>query len=65
MITLKVKGMTCGGCVKAVTRAVQAVPRVEQVAVDLASGEVRVEGAADLPALRAAIEAAGFEPAAA
>jgi len=65
MITLKVQGMTCGGCVKAVTRAVQAVPRVERVAVDLASGEVRVEGAADPLALRAAIEAAGFEPAAA
>lgn len=65
MLVLKVNGMTCGGCVKSVTRAVQSVPKVEQVAVDLAGREVRVSGDADPAAVRAAIEAAGYELAAA
>lgn len=46
-IELNVQGMTCGGCVKHVTKALQAVPGVNQVSVDLASGRARVDS--DLP----------------
>ena len=41
-IDLDVQGMSCSGCVKHVSKALQAVPGVEAVAVDLASGHVKV-----------------------
>ena len=46
-IELNVQGMTCGGCVNHVTKALQSVPGVNQVSVDLASGRARVD--IDLP----------------
>jgi copper chaperone len=61
MLKLKVDGMTCGGCAQSVTRAVEAVPAVERALVDLAAGEVSVEGAADEGAVRQAIEDAGYD----
>ncbi|MFX9877817.1 heavy metal-associated domain-containing protein [Acinetobacter baumannii] len=59
MVHLEVSGMTCAGCVRSVTRAVQAVPGVDRVAVDLATATVTVEGGTP-EAIRAAIERAGF-----
>jgi copper chaperone len=61
MLTLKVSGMTCGHCVSAVTRVVRAVPSVEDVAVDLARGEVTVRGNPDERAVRQAIVEEGYE----
>lgn len=61
MVHLKVSGMTCGGCVSAVSKAVRAVPNVGDVAVDLARGEVTVAGNPDPGAVRDAIAARGFE----
>lgn len=61
MLTLKVDGMTCGGCAQSVTRAVEAVPRVERALVDLKAGEVTVEGSADERTVRQAIEKAGYD----
>jgi copper chaperone CopZ len=55
-IELDVQGMTCGSCVKHVTQALQAIPGVTQVDVDLANGRARVEG--DLQAGGAALIAA-------
>ncbi len=43
-IELQVQGMTCGSCVKHVSKALQAVPGVTHVEVDLASGRARVDG---------------------
>jgi copper chaperone CopZ len=43
-VELEVQGMTCGSCVKHVTKALQAVPGVTHVEVDLASGRARVDG---------------------
>ncbi len=43
-VELKVQGMTCGGCVKRVTKVLQSVAGVSQVDVDLASGRARVQG---------------------
>lgn len=43
MFTLKVSGMTCGGCIKAVTRAVQAQDPQAQVQVDLATQVVTLD----------------------
>jgi len=43
-IELTVEGMTCGSCVKHVKQALQAVPGVVHVEVDLLSGRARVQG---------------------
>ena len=60
MLTLKVEGMTCGHCVRAVTEAVQEVAPGAGVQVDLAAGLVRVDGPAPPEAVAHAIEAAGY-----
>ena len=61
MLTVKVSGMTCGHCVTAATRAVNAVPMVESVEVDLTRGEVVVGGHPDAASVRAAIVDEGYE----
>ncbi len=60
MLTLKVSGMTCGHCVAAVTKAVNTVPMVEGVKVDLERGEVMVAGHPDAVAVRDAIVEEGY-----
>jgi copper chaperone len=65
--TLNVSGMTCQGCVASVTRVLKAVPGVADVAVTLQPGEAKVtydESRTTLPALRSAIEDAGYDVAA-
>ena len=60
MIDFKVQGMTCGGCVRGVTNALQRVDADAVVNVDLASKAVSVSSAADVQQLKQAIEKAGF-----
>jgi copper chaperone len=60
MLTLTVTGMTCDHCVRAVTRAVGAVPGAAHVAVDLDHGTVAVQGNPDPAAVRAAIVEEGY-----
>ncbi len=43
MFTFKVSGMTCGGCINAVIRAVQAQDPQAKVEADLATQVVSVE----------------------
>ena len=43
MFTLKVSGMTCGGCINAVTRAVQAQDPQAKVQADLITQTVNLE----------------------
>ena len=58
--TYKVDGMTCGGCVAALTRTLQkALPGLE-VEVQLEGGLVRVAGAHDAAAVENAVGEAGF-----
>ena len=62
--TLKVGGMSCGGCVKSVTNVLQALPGVAKAEVSLEKGEAKVDyepGQATRAALAAAIADAGFE----
>lgn len=61
-IDLEVEGMSCGSCVNHVTQALKPVPGVAHVAVDLASGHVRVSGAigAGAESLVAALADAGY-----
>lgn len=60
-IHLEVKGMTCQGCVNAVTRVVQRRDPSAQVKIDLAAGRVDGSGEIDPDALAQAISAAGYE----
>jgi copper chaperone len=60
MIELKVEGMSCQHCVKAVTQAVQEVDHNASVKVELSGGRVSVESAIPRDALAAAIEDAGY-----
>ena len=61
--TLKVTGMTCGGCASAVTRALVAVDGVHNVNVLLRSGEATVdfdEMMTSLDNLKLAVEEVGY-----
>ncbi len=63
-ITMNVKGMTCGGCVASVTRVLKAVPGVADVAVTLQPGAAKVTfdpAQTGAPALRTAVEDAGYD----
>jgi copper chaperone len=57
---LRVDGMTCEGCVKAVTKAVQRIAPDARVDIDLAAGTVTIDAAVPSGQFAAAIEAAGF-----
>lgn len=60
-ITLKVTGMTCQHCVRAVREALAAVPGVTAALVDLDSGTARVEGEVAPPDLIHAVVDAGYQ----
>lgn len=63
-ITYTVPDMSCGHCKAAVSSGLQEVAGVESVDIDLGTKLVTVRGAGlDDAALRAAIEAAGYEAA--
>jgi copper chaperone len=62
-VTLKVEGMTCGGCVGSVTRVLKATPGVGDAVVrlDTRSATVTFDPArTSVPALKSAIEDAGY-----
>lgn len=63
-IKIKIEGMTCGGCVSSVQKALQAVVGVEAISVSLEDGLAVVaydESNCDVPAIVEAIEEAGFD----
>lgn len=60
MFALKVSGMTCGGCINAVTRAIQAQDPQAQVQVDLATQMVSLETSLSAEQATALITDAGF-----
>ena len=63
---ITVKGMTCGHCVAAVTKALEELPGVSQVQVNLADGRVTFANTNLIPQeeLAQVIKAAGYELAA-
>jgi copper chaperone len=64
-VTLKIDGMTCGGCVRSVKKVLEAMPGVRSVDVSLETGHATVElnsaTGEQVAALKAAVEAAGYE----
>ncbi|WP_312047872.1 copper chaperone CopZ [Anaerotignum sp.] len=62
--TLKVEGMSCEHCVKAVQTAVGALPGIENVSVDLKSKTVAVKydpAQSTLDAIKAEIDDQGYD----
>jgi Cu+-exporting ATPase len=63
-VRLPVRGMHCAACVGKVERALTGVPGVSEASVNLATEHATIgfdAGRVDVPALRAAVEAAGYE----
>ncbi|MEK4028448.1 copper chaperone CopZ [Pseudobacillus sp. FSL P4-0506] len=63
-ITLKVSGMSCGHCVKAIEGSVGELPGVESVKVALESGKVEVQydlNKVDLDKIKETIDDQGYD----
>ena len=60
---ITVKGMTCGHCAASVTKALEELPGVSQVQVDLTSGRVSFASDSPIPIedLAQVIKNAGYE----
>lgn len=65
MTRFTVPDMTCGGCVKAITGAVQRLDPQAKVTTNLDTQLVEIVSAQPAAALMEAIDAAGFTPQAA
>lgn len=60
-LLMQVEGMTCQGCVNAVTKAVQRLDPGATVDVDLDHGRVRISTKAQSLEVAQALNAAGYE----
>lgn len=61
-LTIGIDGMTCGGCVLSVEKALGRVPGVKKVTVSLERKEAEVEGdGLDKATLANAVEDAGYD----
>ena len=63
-VTIKIEGMHCGGCVRNVTRTLEALPGVSgaEVSLERACAIVQYDPAAiDEQTMRCAVEEAGFD----
>ncbi|MDD5094771.1 MAG: cation transporter [Dehalococcoidia bacterium] len=60
---IKVNGMTCGHCVQHVTKALQELPGVKNVKVDLKSGEAAFDkpDTVTMDQVAKAVEKAGYQ----
>ncbi|MFQ3231780.1 heavy-metal-associated domain-containing protein [Reinekea sp.] len=61
MISIKIEGATCQGCVKSIKNAIGQVAGVNSVAFDLETKIAKVEGSVSLDTLNDAVEGAGFD----
>ena len=58
---LSIDGMTCASCVSRVEKALKAVPGVKEANVNLATERATITGTANVAALIAAIDKAGYD----
>jgi copper chaperone len=63
MIELTLPDMTCGHCVKTVTRTVQQVDAAAQVQIDLPTHKLQIESQRPAEDFRAALADEGYPPA--
>jgi len=60
MIELKVNNMTCGHCVKTITKTVTSIDPAAKVETDLGTKRVRIESARPVAELTKALGDAGY-----
>ena len=60
MLRFHVPNMTCGGCARSVTKAIQSVDSAARIETDPVAREVRVQSVAEQKALISALVDAGF-----
>ena len=60
-LVLKVQGMSCGHCVKAVDEALRSVPGVQSAEVSVGSANVVADDSVQREALVAALDEAGYD----
>ena len=58
----QIENMTCGGCARGVTRAIQTLDPAAEVEADTVARRIEVRTTADPKAVEAAIAGAGFTP---
>jgi copper chaperone len=58
--TYKIEGMTCDGCVRSLTRAIQAVKADAELSIDLEAGTLSIQNL-DEAQVSQAVEDAGFD----
>lgn len=61
MTTVKINGMRCQHCVNATKQALEAIPGISNVTINLEKGEASFEGIASPETIREAIARIGFE----
>ena len=62
-VSLKIAGMSCGGCVTSVRNALARLPGVQVRQVEVGSATVAYDPSLSTPeAIRSAVVKAGFEP---
>ena len=60
-LEVQVEGMTCQHCVQAVRTSIDALGGIDQISIDLATGNVQLEGASiDQAAVEQAVHDAGY-----
>lgn len=61
MVRFKVPAMTCGGCARSITRAIQSVDPAAKIDTNVSERLVTIETAANEESLAAVIREAGYE----
>ena len=61
MTTIKIKGMSCQHCAGSTRKALEAIPGLSDIEIDLAKGEATFEGTVDIKTVKEAIAGIGFE----
>ncbi len=61
MATVKIKGMSCQHCVASTKEALEKIPGITAVKVDLDKGEAHFNGNVDPGVIKEAISKIGFE----
>ena len=59
----QIENMTCGGCVRSVTKAIQSVDPAAEVSADPGTHKVEVRSAAHRERFAAALTEVGYSPA--
>ena len=61
MLMMKVQGMSCGHCVRAITKVLVELDNTAKVQIDIAAQTVRFDGEADQEEVVLAIQDAGYD----